>query len=184
VIRIWHVPISGFTQSLERMSGIETLWLKLRQFSQPDISVLSPLQWKSDWRNLAEFMWRTSSPDDIRVRVYAYSWGCGHGFVRLAKELRKRGIPIDNAVLSDPVYHSWVRPWRAVIFSPAIKIPDNVRRVDWFFQRQNRPQATTLMAQNPEKTIIAKPRELQRTHEYMDDAVEFHEAALSVAGLP
>mgnify|MGYP006969379189 FL=1 len=173
MIKRWHIPICGFTQSLDRVSGIERLWSKLRSHVSHDVSLIPPQRWKSDWKSIAEFIWRLRPESGVPdVRIYAYSWGCGHGFVSLSKELRKRGIPVRFAVLCDPVYHSWVRPWRAMLFSPAIKIPDNVREVYWFRQNQNKPMATDLKATGD--TIIHDPVWLPRDHQYMDDAAEFH----------
>jgi len=148
MITHWHIPISGFTQTVGHPTGFDTLWQKLRRVTSPQCCLLHPQEWNADWRALAEFISRNSTPVPY-ICVYAYSWGCGHGAVKLAKELRKRNLVVQCMVLCDPVFHSWVRPWRALVFSPAIRIPDNVRRVEWFFQRQNKPQATTLVAQEP-----------------------------------
>ena len=181
-IRRWHIPICGFTQSLDGPSGMDRLWRKLRPLASEQTSLIPPQRWRADWSALAEFIARhhpsVGVPD---VRVYAYSWGCGHGFASLARQLGRRGIPIRFAVLSDPVYHSWCRPWRAMIFSPAIKIPTNVREVYWFRQRQNRPRAADLFAADPQGTKIHQPVLLHRNHEYMDDAPGFHALCLEVA---
>ena len=182
-IEKWHIPISGFTQSINRANGFDKLWLKLRSHSSSLVSLMSPQPWNADFSAIAEWIHRMRpeerTPD---IRVYAYSWGCGHGFVKLADELWKRGLKIDYAVLCDPVYHSWWRPWRAMIFSPEIRIPKSVSRIDWFYQRQNHPQATTLKATS-DLTIITEGVELNYEHEYMDDAPEFHAKCLEVAAL-
>ncbi len=119
------------------------------------------------------------------IRVYAYSWGCGHGFVRLAGELLKRGCGIRYSVLCDPVFHSWWRPWRAVMtgrWVPPIRIPKNVSEVYWFRQCQNRPRATMLTATG-ELTVIHNPVVLKADHEWMDDQTKFHAKCLEVARL-
>lgn len=68
-------------------------------------------EWNSDWNSQAEAMYRNSfGADQIKIMVVAYSWGCGFGFVQLAKYLRDRGLEITHAVLADPVYH-WGPRW-------------------------------------------------------------------------
>lgn len=176
----WIVPITGFTQSIAEPTGFDSLWHRLRDFDVGSSVVLTPQEWKANFGHIAEFIFRHKGHTDPPVYVFAYSWGCGRGFVRLAKELKKRGITIDHAVLCDPVYHSWSRLWRAVLFSPAIKIPSNVKRVSWFRQEQSYPRATTLKAVG--NTLIEPPVTLNNDHAWMDDASEFHAKCLEVLG--
>ncbi len=177
----WHIPISGFTQSIDRANGFDKLWLNLRPLVNEETSLLPPQRWNANFSGIAEFIHRMRPEKQLPdIRVYAYSWGCGHGFQRLSKELWKRGLVIRKAVLCDPVYHSWWRPWRSMIFSPNITIRKNVNHVDWFFQRQNKPQGTTLVAATSWTTITAGV-ELNYNHAYMEDAPEFHAKCLEVA---
>ena len=186
VIRQWHIPISGLTQNIDRQNGFDRLWKQLRPLASEHVSLLPPQRWRADFSAIAEFIHRMKPENTVPdIRVYAYSWGCGHGFVKLAGELLKRGCGIRYAVLCDPVYHSWWRPWRAVMtgrWAPPIRIPKNVSEVYWFRQFQNRPQATGLTAIGA-FTVIHKPVVLKADHEWMDDQTEFHAKCLDVARL-
>lgn len=185
MIERWHIPISGFTQSIDRANGFDRLWKKLRPLVSESCSLLPPQRWNADFSAIAEFVHRMRPQKSPDIRVYAYSWGCGHGFMQLAKELKRRGLSISHAVLSDPVFHSWWRPWRSVMtgkWSPPIIIPENVHQVYWFYQRQNRPQATELIAKTGVTVIHAGVR-LERNHEWMDDAPEFWAKCLEIAEL-
>ena len=178
-IQQWNIPITGFTQHAGAANGFDRLWNTLRPLSSGTTAVVTPQRWRANFDHLADFIDRHSIRPTINV--YAYSWGCGHGFIQLAKHLKKRGLQIKHAVLCDPVYHSWLRPWRALICSPAIKIPSNVTRVSWFRQYQDKPRATELKAADPRKTHIEPPVILQRAHAWMEDAPEFTEKCLAVA---
>ena len=184
VIRTWHIPISGFTQNIDRQNGFDRLWKQLRPLASEHVSLLPPQRWRADFSAIAEFIHRMKPENTVpEIRVYAYSWGCGHGFLKLATELLKRGLSIRYAVLCDPVYHSWWRPWRAMLtgrWSPPIRIPKNVGEVFWFRQFQNRPQGTDLVSADP-ATVIHEPVVLNAHHEWMDDQREFHDTCLEVA---
>lgn len=181
-ITAWHVPISGFTQTLDRSNGIHKLWTKLRAVVDKQTCVIHPQVWNANFAELAEFIWMMSQGNGApAIKVYAYSWGCGHGFIRLAKELRRRGMRIRTAVLCDPVFHSWWRPWRAMILCPQIVVPSNVDEVFWFRQYQNRPCGTALMEADEDQTEIHEAIVLDREHAYMDDAQEFHECCVQAA---
>lgn len=179
----FHVPIMGFTQDTSCESGMEKIWRMLRESLPLETQCLvHPQTWDADFDALAEFIWRNGAPGTA-VNIYAYSWGCGHGFVRLSKALKIRGIPVPKAVLCDPVYHSWIRPWRGLFHgscNPPIIVPENVWHIDSFFQRLNRPQGTSLRMMNRAGSQ-SEPVELQRSHPYMDDADEFHQKVLEVA---
>lgn len=179
----FHVSIMGFTQSQSQESGVEKLWRKLRRgVSLENHCVLHPHPWDADFDALAEFIWRNGGPATV-VNIYAYSWGCGHGAVKLCKALNKRGIQVPKLLLCDPVYHSWWRPWRGMFhasLNPPITFPENVWHVDSFFQRQNTPQGTSIRLKNRVATQ-SDPVELNYNHQYIDDAPEFHEKVLTVA---
>lgn len=181
----FHVPIMGFTQDKSRESGLEKLWRKLRETLPLETECLvHPQTWDADFDALAEFIWRNGTKATV-VNVYAYSWGCGHGFVKLAKALQARGIQVPKAVLSDPVYHSWWRPWRGIFhasLNPPIVLPTNVWHVDSFYQRLNTPQGTKIALKN-RAAQQSDPVLLECTHQYMDDADEFHEKVLEVAAM-
>lgn len=179
----FHVPIMGFTQNQSRESGLEKVWRQLREeIPLKTQCLVHPQRWNADFDGLAEFIFRNGGPGTL-VNVYAYSWGCGHGFVKLAKALRKRGIQIPQAVLSDPVYHSWWRPWRGLfpaVWNGPIVVPENVWDVHSFYQRLNRPQGTTLKLNN-KLAVNREPIEVKAAHEYMDDTSEFRNKVLELA---
>ena len=178
-IEKWLIPITGFTQHGGAANGFDKLWNALRPLACESTSVVTPQRWRANFDHLADFVDRHSI--NPTISVFAYSWGCGHGFIQFAKQLEKRGLTINHAVLCDPVYHSWVRPWRALLCSPAIKIKPNVTRVSWFRQYMNKPRATNLRAVDPRKTHIEAAVVLRRTHEFMEDSSEFINKSLSVA---
>lgn len=186
----WRILISGFQQSRSGATGFETLWLAMRGIESPE-TIVVPCIWRDDFLGLADRIHRCSQPSLSRkpdIRVFAYSWGVGHGAMRFAKALRNRGLQVSHAVFSDPVYHSWRRPWAALfgrLIMPQIVVPDNVIAVDWFRQRNNRPMGHDLCRHDSDGwgpgTGINDPVELDRTHEWMDDAPEFHAKSLEVA---
>lgn len=183
VIKTWHIPIFGFRQTIGQPTGIDKLWSSLRVFSTTSVSVFPPLKWNTDFENISEFIHNHWFPgtDRPEILVYAYSWGCGHGATSLAKGLKRRGLLIDSMVLCDPVYYKWGQWWRALICSPSITIPQNVVEVHSFFQRLNKPQGTSLYAENEERTTIHVAKQLYRSHAYMDEAPEFHSKCLEIA---
>jgi len=178
----FHVPIMGFTQDQSRESGMEKLWRRLRRTLPLETQCLvHPQTWDADFESLAEFFWRNGTSATV-VNIYAYSWGCGHGFVKLAKALQARGIQVPEAVLCDPVYHSWWRPWRGIFhasLNPPIVAPANVWKVHSFYQRLNTPQGTRIVMKN-KVGQQSEPVLLEYTHQYMDDAKEFHRKVLEV----
>lgn len=178
----WHIPIMGFTQRITRPTGFDKVWQGLRESVDPGAVVLTPQCWRMNWKAIAAFLERNSpEPEKAWINIYAYSWGCGHGFKDLTRQLQKRGMVVRNAVLCDPVYHSWWRPWRALAMSPAIRIPRNVREVHWLRQYNNRPAGTDLIAED-RHTIIHDAVVIEdREHEYMDDSPEFFEMCMAVA---
>lgn len=140
--------------------------------------------WKDDPETTAAFVDRLSSDlDPPKIVLIGYSWGAGYGCVRLAKALRTRGLQVDAAVLCDPVYHSRVLWWRALLartlFRPVtITIPSNVAEVHWLRQHVDRPAGHDLVAQAPKRTTIHDPQVLDVGHLAIDDTREFHSLAL------
>lgn len=180
-IRKWHVPIMGFQQGINRITGFDILWRKLRAYADSETSVVTPQRWSGRFDALAEFIWRMQpDPTSPQINIYSYSWGCGRGFIQLSRELDKRGLQVQNAVLCDPVYYSWWRPWRAMVMSPPITIPRNVLNVEWFYQRKNKPCANRLRKES-DTTAISIGVRLNTAHPYMDDHPDFHKKCMEVA---
>jgi len=76
--------------------------------------------------------------------------------MQLCKQLKLRGLRVNNLVLCDAVYRSkWITlSWKSLTRNPKIIIPDNVDHVDWFYQTLNKPAGHKIVAADPEKTII------------------------------
>lgn len=183
------VCVSGFSQGLHRPTGLERLWLRLRELYECRQglaeSEVSLHVWNENWDHFADHILRTG-PNDYReldVRVVAYSWGAGRGFARLAKALDKRGVAVQAAVLSDPVYHSWFGLWRAIwspiIGRPVIIVPPNVKKVYYLIQNTDTPHGHEVVAQDAKYTHVDPPLVLRgRTHAFMDDSPEFLDLAM------
>lgn len=184
-IKTWVVVIGGFTQRENSLSGIVRLWRDLHARMESAEAVVSLRTWNSRWADLAEhiFLIQQDQGERLKVAVFAYSWGAGFGFVQLSKELNRRGIPVEVAVLSDPVYCSpWYSfRWLAMTSWRKIVVPNNVRVVQWFFQRQDKPQSQGLVCADPQRTQLVPGEELDRSHVYMDDSNQFHEACHAAA---
>ena len=178
------IIISGFTQTLRAETGSERLWLQLRKHSTPSRMVIMR-EWRADWRGVAEHLSRVCTSTPV-VRVYAYSWGGGGGFIRLARELEKRGIVVASVVLCDPVYRSpWLPDWLPVnplslTRFPKIRVPGNVAVVHWLYQRKSRPRGHQPVSTNP-ATVVHEGIELHCTHVHADKQHQYHELARQVS---
>lgn len=152
------------------------------------ISRVSLRPWNADWAEVAESIWligqRHEAP--VVVNIYAYSWGVGWGAVQLAEELRKRNIDVQALVSADGVYRhpNPLMRWQSLVrrdwttLAPVITIPKNVRRVAAFHQTINHPQGHCLVRVGGAQI---RSREIPATHQYIDDAEEFHEACFEAA---
>ena len=191
-IKTWHIVISGFTQNVDRMTGLMRLMLHMgAEHRGPDTTV-ELRRWCDDWDALAEFIHLQRNGEAPRVFIYAYSYGAGWGFVRLARELQERGILVAAAVLSDPVYRSPYLSgrWRSVapFWRPTIKIPSNVGTV-WSYRQDSKPwwqiwepRGHDVKADDPKATRSIQVYNIPDvSHAYMDDLPLFHEQSLEVA---
>lgn len=182
----WLVCISGYLQPEDKPTGMLRLWERLGAFRSPDI-VVALRPWNSDWKQVAENIFEVSAGSSVRVLIFAYSWGAGFGFVQLSRELGKRGIDVESAVLSDPVYRSRWFPrllaWLALTRFFSIPVPRNVREVAWLYQRENRPWGRQLRKASGARTVVGPGIRLERIHQYMDDAEPFHRICLKAARL-
>ena len=190
-VKHWHVAIPGYTQDYGTSTGLERIWGALDDVlaeTGPGVRVLY-FPWNSPWKKIASFIKRHSAEGPC-VRVYAYSFGAGYGFVTLAKELHKLGIGIRHAVLCDPV---WRRPGLPVWTGPIgslesiwrngkLPIPASVDEVTWCYQRNNRPDGDEPVAAKGARTIIHTGTQLMdAVHATADDSDWFKDAALRVA---
>lgn len=182
------VTISGFLQRQAELNGLEKLWVKLHSQATCQARTIAPtpLPWNHDWSGFAEFLWRLRQREGrpLDLRVFCYSWGVGNGLVQLARQLGRRGMTVDAAVCCDPVYHSWLRPWRALFHSPPVLLPENVRAAWWLYQTKNRPNGSRGLVATPgADTVIARGLRIEATHQYADDSEAFHGLAQAVAAM-
>src|SRR3972149_10563707 len=102
------VPIiSGFTQTDGEWTGCD----ELREIILAETDNYSAMsvrprvyRWADPWRRIARDMhlirWRYHR-EPFAVVACAYSFGAGYGLVKLAKNLKRYGIGIDTAGISD-----------------------------------------------------------------------------------
>lgn len=183
------VCISGFTETLLKLLGMETLQriLSGRYKSRVDVHVYDLKFWKDDMRGLAAGMQRDGITELIAL---GYSHGAGYALPILCRHAMKRGIRVPLALLCDPVYRpQWLPRWtiaqllsfRAIIPNSAtITLPAGIRRVQGVRQDENIPRGhpVRIGAGEPFKmTLLDRDRYTGRriTHQTIDEAQEWHD---------
>ncbi|MGE9270706.1 MAG: hypothetical protein ACQKBU_07870 [Verrucomicrobiales bacterium] len=180
------IPISGFTEDLGKHTGTIALWRKLRRFSSEEVCVQTPRVWNDDWNDIAAMIHRESAPE-TRILVCAYSWGAGHGFIKLARALHRFDRRIETAVLCDPVYrsHTIFGRWLAMVPGLKIRVPENVDDVFWLRQRNDRPSGHQPVGRDREINeaphIYAPVNVRHARHGTIDDSLAYHRLALREA---
>jgi hypothetical protein len=190
MIRRWHIVISGYSQNYATPTGCEKLWLAMDPLNAPGVRLLY-FPWNSPWCDIAEWIKRCSAPPAAaEVLCYAYSWGAGHGFVTLARELDQRGLGVRHAVLADPVWRrpgwptglQWVGTLESVFGSKTIPIPTNVAEVTWCYQRNDKPDGDRPVRVKGGDTRINPGVKLREcVHATIDDSDWFQLTSLAVA---
>lgn len=177
-VATWLYVITGFTQTRATRSRLVDMWKELYdQHARPE-TLVCLRRWNSNWRAEAEHVLRLADDRDQAaaptIRVFAYSWGAGWGFTRFADQLGRRGLRVETAVLSDPVYRHpyWLGQWRALIPSWPIVIPANVGELHTYYQDQDTPRGHKLVCRSTE-TVLHTPIRLQASHAAMDEQVQF-----------
>lgn len=172
------VVISGYTQDELQDTGSRRLYRKLREeFRGSNVEVFL-VAWNHDMRKLAGWINYLRDGAKATVVVACYSWGCGHGFLKLAKQLLKRGIKIAKAVCCDGVFHpAWYAPWRYFFVAwrrdhVKIKLPLSVLSVEWATQENEWPYGHEIVADHFD-VPDAKPM-LSEVHQSMDSTVWYH----------
>lgn len=182
--------ISGFTQREGAWNGCselkEKLLAELDQYSPLSVRIrLDP--WNANWKYIAREMHllRLRYPrEPFVVGAFAYSWGVGYGLKKLSAQLGRFGIPVNTAVTSDGIYHSWLPGalqwagnWRAMLGRAAINLK-NVQQLHGFHQEVSRP-----MGQRPslKQGEVVSWEPLIYPHVEMDDAPEWHQRCIEVA---
>ena len=182
----WCIMRSGFRQETGSwLNGcVDIYGIMSRQYAGNGNQVILE-NWDASPEHTADFIARLG-PDDEKptVGIFGYSWGCGYGAMKLARNLRQRGIAVRYMVLCDPVYYSWAK-WRALIpigiFGRLkIKVPSNVQEVWWLRQHVSRPAGHDLVAEGP-YTEIHTPVVLEVPHVDMDNTMEFRTMCMRVA---
>lgn len=175
MVRKWLILISGYRQSYERMTGMDRLFIQVLEKGYR----VEYWPWNSDWEGNAAFIHR-HSPQEVEIIVAAYSWGGGHGAVKLSEQLRDRGRLIHHMILCDPVYRaSWAPSWfnllpMSMTKDRTIRYPSTVEQIDWFYQRIDKPAGHKPIGAR----VVSAGTELTYTHSGIDDSGEFHATVL------
>lgn len=198
-IKNWHVVLGGFLQTKGTSNGMISLWQKMLQFSNEETCVHFD-SWNANCSNIAELIWRSKKdlPETlVSVNIYCYSWG-GTAAIKLANELKKRGINVQHMVMSDPVYRPnfYAMKFLAMTPFPSLQVPTNVKSVVWFKQENPRfdyggnpwwkiwkafhPAGHEVIV-NMETTDLYGPNILTQEHIYCDDSFEFQNTCLKTA---
>ena len=181
----WHFVFAGYLQHEGQPNGMVRLWWELhRRHAGCDTAVLFE-RYDAPVDLLAEMVWRLRANGGPTICIYGYSWG-GAAAVNFARALDRRGIRVASMVLSDPVYRHWhlLGRWRALFpwsRIARIRVPANVAAMHSFWQRRNWPRACQLVADDPSRTKIHRPKLATVEHGYMDDLRAFHDASLNLA---
>lgn len=188
---VWHIAISGFRQGEDRPNGLLDLWLRhLRLFQARDVfAAYRP--WNHDWQGMARLIELSAAATpkrDVLIGIYAYSYGAGWGAIRLCEHLAALGLSVQQCVLSDPV-HRYALPlanWRALRWfadGAQVKVPPNVRAVDWLYQDHDPLiRGHRVVAADPQRTTVSAGFHVPATlHNAMDNHPEFHRRCLRVA---
>ncbi len=180
----WIVCITGFMQPEGRVTGVESLQDELHRLCLCRSTRVILKSWRDSAYHVAERIWnRRPQNKQLHVVLIGYSWG-GYTAVKLAWELRKRGLEVESLILSDAVWRSKTPifyPLSMVNYFP-IHIPDNVHTLYTWRQVSNRPRGAEIKLQDKDVTKwITNRVHDDIDHQYMDDDDEFLRIAKEVA---
>lgn len=181
-VQRWLILFSGFLQREDRPSGFLRLFADLNRLHAGPTTRVELRSWRDDAARLAEFVFLLRNGESPRITLYGYSWG-GAAAIEFAGELRRRGLIVEHLVLCDAVYrHRYaLGQWRALVPWSRLVVPENVRRVTWFRQRQSLPRGHEVVAADAAATRVDTPHTLLCDHCWCDDAPGFHLAAKRIA---
>jgi hypothetical protein len=151
------VGFLGGWQRWDAPRGVRKTALELREMKLPGVFVETVENHKRELAaQLVEQAWPRGEASAARVILYGQSFG-GMAVVRLADELKRKGIPVMLAVMVDAVGHN----------SP---IPPNVRAAVNFFQRGSCPICGPrhIQAEDPSRTQILGDFEWTYRHKNID----------------
>jgi hypothetical protein len=168
--------IGGLTQDEGHANGATKLTERLLAETD-DYSALSVRihfnPWYANWKHIARRRYDIKQmypKERIGHVVCPFSYGGGHGMVKLANQLDQFGMKIHVAVPCDAIYrHMWMK-WRSLYGDHSIKFPDNILSYHGYYQRKSRPWGI-------KPTGLAKElswEELFVIHTEMDDQETWH----------
>lgn len=169
------IVIGGFRQDLGLIALVEAL---CQLFPSRITTRIYSRRWNVPVSSLANEI-RRAHDTKARLVGISFSWG-NPTMIALARELAKSGHRIERLVMCDPVP-------RALGFLPigSLKVPANVRNVEWLYQK-NMPfhlrvlQGKRPVADDPQHTTVTSGIAVPFvSHVFMDDTPEFFNAAIS-----
>lgn len=173
MIQRWIFLISGFTENRAHPCGIESLWMTVRDYASAVTSVQLH-SWNDPLGEMAPFVKRCSIPDP-RILIIGYSWG-GDAAVDFCSDLKNVGLGVDQLVLGDAVFRS---NWAGKRFNKArlrsllpfakLRIPANVRKVTWCYQRNNKPAGHEPIVLDPGRTKLHSGVDARCVHGEIDE---------------
>ncbi len=177
MIRQPVILVGGFLQEQGTYNGIIRLWdeLSIQTASDPFTRVFW-YPWNADAADIAEMIFRFRPMTKIHdVILIGYSWG-GTLVIRIARELRKRGIKVKLMILCDAIYRVRVLKFLAFVSCVRLGIPKNVEEVQSFRQENSylRGHKLTFHGATQFNEFLAPNTE----HKYMDDLIEFRKYVL------
>lgn len=180
-IKTWILVISGFRQTYKADDGSDELYYKLHKYNSPTVRV-ERLTWKENWRQWAGWIEKNST-SGTKILVFAYSYGAGHGYRKLAKYLARLNVKVYFAVLCDPVYRSWLLILRWLALIPWKTFPvKNTRFVKVLYQRGGRPKGHIPKEGHQKDGSFVYPAELleNENHYTIDRCERYHAVAQKV----
>lgn len=127
--------------------------------------------------------------EDCVFIVVGFSHGVGYGAREFTWAMNEQGRDVHRLFSADGVYHSRLMPWRAlcspILGEPTIWFPPNVKRVDMWRQRQNKPCGHVIkvrpswndgVGRRVAENKIYDHGYLPYVHAAMDERTEIHRA--------
>ena len=178
----WFFIFGGFLQTQRDIDGLDFLWRRaIDAVGNDPHARVERRDWDCNVNNLAEWVFKQCPQGQApRIVVAGFSFG-GYAASRFCYALRERGIEVEFLILSDPVYRHWffAGNWRAYFPDTfPITIPDTVKQVSVFRQREEWLRGHKLRFDNPSRTILVRDQIVVRRHIFMDDLHEFHDESL------
>lgn len=177
------VCINGYLQDRHGRTGLGRVWRHLHARHAGPQTWVTNENWNCDWRGFVSQLIDVGRPTDIRI--IAYSWGVGHGALKLCQALRSEGLEVARLVSCDGVYRSgwalWRSLWSPVLGEPVIRFPSNVRRIDYVMQRENLPRGHRILGESKDTEVVFHGILDGHTHQSIDNSHELLQLALNAA---